>query len=116
MKYIVTSGLAILLSIALVALFTGVTTGILDDLITAVEDASTKEEFENIAKEFEQRRGFLSLTLPDSTLSEIEYSILEVIDFLSHNTEDEAKAAKSRLISKIREPRRLSGLNPGSIF
>lgn len=116
MKSIIFSLLSLLLLIAFVITSATVTHSLLDKLSSEVEDAMNAEEYENIKKEFEKMERFLSLTLSDNTLCEIEYSILEVRDYLEHGSEDEADAAKSRLLSKIKESRRLSGLNPRSIF
>ena len=116
MKSIIISSAALVLCFTFVSLSAAYTGRILDDLIESINHAATPDDYEDIIKEFRRADRFLMLTLHDSTLFEIEYSILEVKDFLEYGSEDEATAAKSRLISKIREPRRLSGFNMNSVF
>ena len=116
MKSIIISSIALCLCFAFVAGSAIATGKILDNLIASTEEAVSSEDYEKIINDFRRSEKFLFLTLQDSTLFEIEYSLFEVKDFLSHGTEDEASAAKSRLLSKMEEPRRLSGFNIKSVF
>ena len=116
MKSIILSSLSILLSVLFVTVSAFGTGRALDSLLLKIGEAEDAEDYDKLREELERQEKYLSLTLADSTLSEIEYSILEVRDYLLFGSEDEAMAAKSRLISKIRAPRRLSGFNPRSIF
>ena len=116
MKSVIISSIAMLFLLAFVISSALITHRILVDVGNDVESAESYIDYERISEAFERSERFLSLTLSDNTLCEIEYSILEIRDYLKHGSEDEANAAKSRLLSKIREARRLSGLNPRSIF
>jgi hypothetical protein len=116
MKSIIISAGAIILSFAFVITCALLTHRILGSILNEVETAEAPEDFDIISQKFERAESFLSFTLSDNSICEIEYSILEVRDYLTHGSLDEAMAAKSRLISKIKEHRRLSGVNPRSIF
>lgn len=116
MKSIVIASVSLFVIFAFVISSACITQSALTSLSDAVGEADGVLEFEKIYNDFRRLSRYLSLTLPDSELSEIEYSILEVRAYLYHGTNDEADAAKSRLESKINEARRLSGLNPRSIF
>jgi hypothetical protein len=108
MKSIIISGIAILI------LFTTVISGSLalseelSRLYGAVDAATTSEEYREAEALFQKYKKLYALAIGDTRLVEISYSFDEVICFTEFGTEDEAKAAKSRLLSHIEFERRLS--------
>ena len=87
-----------------------------DNLEEMVEKADGISDFEKIHEKFDEAERFLSLSISDTSLWEIENCISDIISYTESGTEDEAEVGKSRLLCLIRQQRRLSGFNIKSIF
>lgn len=116
MKSIIISGISILLLFSLVITGTLSLSRDLGRLGEAIEGAETVEEYQRVRDEFARREKLYALLVGDARLTEIRYSFEELITFAQFGTEDEAMAAKSRLVSYIECERRLSGFGIEALF
>ena len=114
-KAIIFSSLILIASIISVAASSAAASMFFGKLSKETESAQTLDEYKKIEAEFDSHKTFLSLFLRDSALSEIEYTIKELIAFAEYGS-DEAQVVKNRLCCLIEQQRRLSGLNVSSIF
>ena len=116
MKSVIISGAAILL------LFASVITGSLSlshnlrRVGEAIDRADSVEEYQRIRDDFIHREKLYALLVGDTRLTEIRYTFDEIITFTQCGTEDEAAAAKSRLVAYIECERRLSGFGIEALF
>jgi len=116
MKSIIFSGVAIAIVCALVFIGSALTGMKLLGLEESLRAASTEEEYRAIEEEFLSCENFLSLSVGDLELAEMRYSFSELIAFMERGSDDEAAAAKSRLLCYIEHERRLSGFGFEAIF
>lgn len=114
-KSIFLSSLIILVSILSVTVSSAAASSFLAEISVETESAQSLDDYKNIGAKFDDHATFLSLFLRDSALSEIDYTIKELIAFAEFGS-DEAEVVKNRLCCLIEQQRRLSGLNITSIF
>ncbi|MBQ7363412.1 MAG: hypothetical protein IJW48_03060 [Clostridia bacterium] len=116
MKSILFSGLAILAVSAVVFIGSGISAMKLAELEEALHSATDVSDYKEIEARFLDMENYLSLSIGDLELTEIRYSFTELIAFAECGSDDEAEAAKSRLLCYLEHERRLSGFGPGAIF
>ena len=116
MKSIIISGASILLLFALVITGSLFLSFDLRTLRDEIEASDTLEEYKTAHEHFRKREKLYALAVGDAKLTEIRYSFDELITFSEFGTEDEAMAAKSRLVSYIECERRLSGFGIEALF
>ena len=117
MKSLVTSLLVLLILTAIVitnAIFVNLILGSIEDRLEGIE--SSVNDYELLYKDYMQKERYLSLTIEDGILLEIERSFVECIE--SARSEDEGGVAigKSRLLCDISHIRRLSSFNIKSVM
>ncbi len=116
MKSIFLSGLALLAVCALV--FTGslISAMQLSGLEESLKSASSVSEYKEAEERFLSMEKFLALSIGDLELTEIRFSFTELVAFAECESEDEASAAKNRLLCYLEHERRLSGFGLDAIF
>ena len=115
-RSLIFSVLLFALCIATITMGSVFTSRILSDLDAKAETANSLSEYKSIERLFEEKESFLSFFIRDTAISEMRYTIKEIIVFTECDSNDEAEGAKSRLCCMIEQQRRLSGLNFQSIF
>ena len=116
MKSIIISGVAILLLFAAVITGSLILSFDLGALGEEIKASVTVEEYKAAREHFREREKLYALAVGDAKLTEIRYSFDEVITFTEFGTEDEAMAAKNRLLSYVECERRLSGFGLEALF
>lgn len=106
----------LLFTVAFAAISSCVTVAMLDSAIEEIEESQTVGDYKRAMENAEGRELFLSLTLSDSSLSEIGTGMRELVLLAEMGRSDEIETAKGRLICLIEHQRRLSGFNARSIF
>ena len=77
---------------------------------------SVKSEFERIHSDYKKHERFISLTVSHDDLTNIDESFSDISGAIEAKDESLLLTAKSRLEDALSHLRRLSGINPDSIF
>ena len=115
-KSLIASSAVLLLCLGLALTNSIVTLRILSSIEAEAEAATTYTDFKGIHDGYMNAERFLSICIPDSSLSEIEGCLSDVLSSSSLSSENELKTAKSRLLCLLRQQKRLCGFNIKSIF
>lgn len=101
------------------SVFIGHTASRLKEDISSIDytsKATLKSEFERIYADYKKHERFISLTVSHDDLTNIEESFADIIGAIEAGDESLMMTAKSRLEDALSHLRRLSGINPESIF
>ena len=115
-KSLIISGAVLLLTVIFTITNSTISSNMLGKLEKTIESSESSLDFQNLRDSFDKAEKFLSLSIPDSCLWEIENCISDIISYQNSESDDEVEAGKSRLLCLIRQQRRLSGFNIKSIF
>ncbi len=89
---------------------------LIDECEKIPDECERAPEYERLYENFCKWQKFISLTVSHEDLSDIEKDFAEILGAARADDRESLIIAKSRLIMTLTHLRRLSGVNPDSIF
>ena len=116
MKSILLSVGMILFLLAVVVTNTIFINLVVGGLEESLEEVDTLLGYEKIYNEYTKNEPWLSLTVDDTRMQSLENSFVVCVEYSRAGLVDEARIEKSRLLSELRQMRRLCSFSIKSIF